>query len=361
MEEKKKLKFIFVHGLCGWGEYDLINHFMPYWGMRSGSLLKYLRKQGFECYACSVSPTGSAWDRACDLYAQLAGRRVDYGKVHSERCRHERYGKDFSKKPLIDDLEYSKLVLLGHSFGGATARLFSEILANGDPAEREGTDPEDLSPFFLGGLGDCIHTIVTLSAPNSGSTAYDMGMDKNFDAEAVEVPAKYEKIGNMVSKGTLPKFDQRDLSDYAFHDMFVDHAMELNARISTLPGTYYFAIPCSSSNLDEKGHYYPDPKITEAMFMKHSIRMSVYTGVSEKGVVFDASWQETDGLVNTISAHAPMGEPALQLRRGEHPRTGIWYNLPVHRGDHMSLQGGQTIRHKIRLFYRHLLTMIEEL
>lgn len=82
---------------------------------------------GYDCYEPSVAPSGSAWDRACELYAQLAGTVVDYGKEHSERCHHERYGVDYSKNPLMTDFDDSQIVLLGHSFGGATIRLFSEI------------------------------------------------------------------------------------------------------------------------------------------------------------------------------------------------------------------------------------------
>ena len=67
------LQFIFVHGLSGWGSYDAQYSRMPYWGMRGGDLMPFLREKGFACYAASVSPTGSAWDRACELYAQLAG------------------------------------------------------------------------------------------------------------------------------------------------------------------------------------------------------------------------------------------------------------------------------------------------
>ena len=123
---------------------------MPYWGMFTGDLMKYLRSQGFSCYAASVSPEGSAWDRACELYAQLTGTVTDYGKAHSEQYGHERFGPDFTGIPLIPDWDNGKkLVLLGHSFGGATIRLFSEILADGDQAEREVAAPGDLSPFFL--------------------------------------------------------------------------------------------------------------------------------------------------------------------------------------------------------------------
>ena len=53
--------------------------------MKSGDLISFLKEKGFECYAASVSPQGSAWDRACELYAQLSDTRVDYGKHHSQQ------------------------------------------------------------------------------------------------------------------------------------------------------------------------------------------------------------------------------------------------------------------------------------
>ena len=31
---KAELKFVFVHGLSGWGSYDDIYRKMPYWGLR---------------------------------------------------------------------------------------------------------------------------------------------------------------------------------------------------------------------------------------------------------------------------------------------------------------------------------------
>lgn len=61
---------VFVHGLAGWGSYTWYNDFLPYWGMFGGDLMQYLNARGFECYSAAVDPTGSAWDRACELYAQ---------------------------------------------------------------------------------------------------------------------------------------------------------------------------------------------------------------------------------------------------------------------------------------------------
>ena len=85
---------VFVHGLFGWGQRDKIFSIMPYWGMTTGSLPDYLATQGYETYAASVGPLSSAWDRACELYAQLVGARTDYGVKHAQDFGHERYGID---------------------------------------------------------------------------------------------------------------------------------------------------------------------------------------------------------------------------------------------------------------------------
>ena len=148
---KTDVKYIFVHGLSGWGSYDSQYEYFPYWGTTHGDLIRYMNENGYESYAASVDPKGSAWDRACELYAQLTGTRVDYGKAHSEKAGHERFGRDFSKEPLLKGFIDSRFVLIGHSFGGATIRLCSEILRNGSEEEIKSTDPADLSDYFKGG------------------------------------------------------------------------------------------------------------------------------------------------------------------------------------------------------------------
>ncbi|MBE6742463.1 MAG: lipase, partial [Ruminococcaceae bacterium] len=170
-EWKTNYTFVFCHGLSGWGSYDKQNKYLPYWGMRTGDLIEYLNEQGFNCVSASVAPHGSAWDRACELYAQLTGSVVDYGKEHSERCSHARYGTDYSSNPLIDKWDSeNKINLLGHSFGGATVRLMCELMANGSEAEIKATDENDISPLFTGGKADYINSITALASPHNGTT-----------------------------------------------------------------------------------------------------------------------------------------------------------------------------------------------
>ena len=352
--------YIFVHGLSGWGSYDKAYKRMPYWGLFGGDLMQYLRRQGFACYAASVSPEGSAWDRACELYAQLTGTVTDYGKAHSERCGHARFGPDFSGRPLIPDWKSGKkLVLLGHSFGGATIRLFSQILASGDEAEQEAAGADALSPFFLGGQGERLHALVTLAAPTNGTTAYDLYQDKSFDVSAVKVSRWDDFWGNFFSNRKQAEKDGRSGEDYAAFDMHIDKALALNARIATLPQVYYFAVPCSATQAAD-GAQRPIRSRMEPMFRRSSARMGVYTGVTAGGFVLDESWQENDGLVNTVSAMAPMGAPSKAFDP-EAVTPGIWQILPTYPGDHMSLQGGMMKRNNIRPFYLELLDMIDTL
>jgi len=355
------VKYVFVHGLSGWGSYDTLNEFFPYWGLSGGSIIRYLNNSGFESYAASVDPTGSAWDRACELYAQLAGTRVDYGLAHSRAAGHERFGEDFTGRALVKNFDSSKVALIGHSFGGATIRLFSEILRNGSEEERQATGKGDISPFFQGGNGDNLVAVVTLAAPTNGTTAYDLYEDESFDLEAIEIPAEYEKNSDAVSKNTKAEVDGRESWDYAAFDMHIDNALALNERITTFDDVYYFAYPCSSAVENPDGSVAPDPEITENIFMKGATYMSRYTGSTKGGFVIDETWQDNDGLVNVKSAGAPLNAPMSVYSEGTEILPGRYYVMPVFKGDHMSLQGGLTKRINVRPFYLNLVKLIAQI
>ena len=360
-EGTSELQYIFVHGLSGWGRYDKIYRFAPYWGTRGGDLMQYLGAEGFRCHAASVDPIGSAWDRACELYAQLTGSVVDYGAEHSARCNHERFGADYTDNPLIPDWSAGgKIVLIGHSFGGATVRLFAEILANGSAAEQAATDESDLSPFFLGGQGERLHALVTLAAPTNGTTAYDLWEDPAFDPESVEIPKLDKLLGKLFKGGSGKERDGRIEDDYAAYDMHIDHALALNAAIETRPDVYYFAVPCAASVRDSDDSHIPKTGKMEGMFRKTSRLMGAYTGATAGGVVIDDSWRQNDGLVNTISSYAPFGAPA-QAYDPASILPGVWNEMPVFDGDHMSIIGGLTIKKDVKPFYLELLRMIDAL
>ena len=330
---KTNYPYVYVHGLFGWGSYDLRNRVLPYWGMLGGDMIKNLNKRGYTCRSASVDPEGSAWDRACELYAQLSGTRVDYGKAHSERYAHARYGRDYSKNRLIDKWSAAdKVNLLGHSFGGTTIRLLAELMANGSAAERRATDKAELSALFAGGKADWIYSITTLASPTNGTTAY------GFGDPAKELPT----------------------ADCAAYDMYIDNAMALNQTISVQSCTYYFAIPCCTTVRAGDGTQKPDPELTEKRETADAARLGRLTGKTPKGYVVDERWLPNDGAVNTISAGAPFNARSVKLDRSS-IRPGVWNVAETQRGDHMCLIGDLWKSKNVRPFYADWMEMINRL
>lgn len=345
-------KYVFVHGLSGWGSYDFQYKIMPYWGMFGGDLMKYLEKQGYNCYAASVDPQGSAWDRACELYAQLTGTVTDYGKAHSERCSHNRYGTDFSKKPLINEWDSeNKINLLGHSFGGATVRMLVSLMTKGSEEEIAATPADEISPLFTGGKSDYIYSVVSLAAPHNGTASYNITEDENVTMKGFD---------RLIAMATKAKEDGRSAEDYANYDMYIDNALALNQQLALPENIYYFSVACSSTVKNEDGTYSADNEITEFLFRSGANQLGRYSGTTRGGYVIDESWFENDGLVNTKSALYPEGQPHCDFDEGNVSR-GIWNVMPVYRGDHMSLQGDLFLKNDIRAFYAELLDMINSL
>ncbi|MBR0508487.1 MAG: hypothetical protein IJJ85_00055 [Clostridia bacterium] len=351
---KTQYSYVFVHGLSGWGEYDAAYQAMPYWGMRGGDLMKYLRARGVDAHAASVNPTASAWDRACELYAQLTGTRVDYGKEHAERCGHRRYGTNYTGRALIGkwDAE-NKINILGHSFGGATVLQLVELMANGSEAEQAATPASELSGLFSGGKADWFWSVTMLSAPMNGTTAYEVGDRSAGEFSAVGASTAFFNLAS------VSPLDGRKDFDTARYDMHIDNAIPLAQSFETLSGVYYFSIPCCKTTVQEDGTSYPgDPM--ELMFRTSSEAIGKASGVTAGGFVYDESWQPNDGLVNTISARAPFGAPQKDIDRDDID-PGIWNVFPTYDGDHMALQGGFTHMNPIRELYMDLINMINGL
>lgn len=361
--DKKTYPYIFVPGMAGWGETSRLNAILPYWGFSHCDIVGNLRRRGYEAYAASVSPLGSAWDRACELYAELSGGTVDYGKAHSERHGHARYGRTYDR-PLFArwgeadvDGDVRKVHLICHSFGGVTARLLAYLLTHGNETERRETTDGSLSPLFCGGHGGRICSITTIASPHNGtdmqhalghplSDVVKAGYE-TFHYLAAVTPLRYlydaqlEHFGVCLPSRSLGiaemlSFDKGD--DNVFRDVCVDGSLRINRRIGADSDVYYFSFPVCGTADNGRGAQTP----TDAMMKGLRVfarRIGRFRETTADGTVCDDAWLPNDGVVNTLSAGAPFTEPSAPYRKGEPIQPGVWYVMPVVVGNHGSVTG----------------------
>ena len=372
---------IYVHGLMGWGEHDQIYAVIPYWGLTS-DLMPYLTGKGYESYAASVGPLSSAWDRACELYAQLTGTTVDYGAAHAAEYGHARYGVTYDK-PLFEGWSADKKInLVGHSFGGATIRLFLDILADGSAEEQAAAraDGTEVSPFFQGGKADWVYSLTTLAAPHNGTTFLECCGDMTqFAAEISTTMAKllgisdfkgvydfqleqfgfYRKDGETVLEALDRVLHSDFLShnDNVFRDLTIDRALELNDDIEIQPNVYYFSYAGDKTRQSAVTGERTSAVDMTPLFVPFANQMcSYYDQTTAGGFQIDKSWAPNDGLVNTVSALYPTDSASRCLTKSGktgyiqqdgysnvsyHP--GVWNVMPVRHYDHGNFIAGMPV------------------
>ncbi|MCL2507635.1 MAG: hypothetical protein FWF05_00520 [Oscillospiraceae bacterium] len=382
LQESCCAPIVFVHGLGGWGEGAKLNEIFPHWGMMAGDVRGYLIDQGYEAYAASVSPVASVWDRACELYAHLTGTRTDYGEAHAKAHGHERFGQEYA--PLGPDWPNERIHLIGHSFGGATIRLFAQLCAAGSAAERGITSESELSPLFSGTLGGRIVSVTTLAAPHNGTTALlepvkgvivsfieimlyaVVGMNELIPGFDKFYPADLQQFGRASNIAEIVRktvtFSQS--FDSATYDLSVDGAMKVNEGISCQPDIYYFSYAADMTRKTSGGCYIPKANISP-MVIESSFRIGQKRGqfVTPGGVLIDGSWQPNDGLVNTVSALYPFGESYASYD-AENIQPGVWQVMPVVKDwDHIDFGGGIRLGGAggVMEFYLELTRMLEKL
>ncbi len=342
---------VFVHGMFGWGENEGINRRFPYWGATTGSLRAYLINNEIECCEASVGPMSSAWDQACELYAQLKGTRVDYGKAHSDKHKHKRYGRTYSR-PLINEWSKAKKIhLIGHSFGGNTVRMLAYLLKYGSKEELQASG-ENTSPLFLGGQEELVCSVTAICTPLNGTDAYDTarryrlisplrhicfnyaavlshtklhGSFVDFHLEQFGVndtPGISDKISYLKSVRALLK--SKDNIEY---DMSEKGIAGINRLIKNVPSVYYFSYRFNSVERNPKGN--PVPANAHFILLKLTSRLilrnSKKTGEPTEG---------NDGLVNLSSAEYPQTEPYAMYSENTVLKSGVWNVMPTRKGDH---------------------------
>lgn len=386
---------IFVHGLNGWGDDVMINDILPYWGATTGDITDYLAGQGVESYSVSVGAFSSAWDRACEVYAQLTGTTVDYGEAHSEEHSHSRYGRTYDT-PIVPDWGETdesgiihKIHLVGHSFGGETVRLLTYLLSNGSAAEIAASG-DSVSPLFTGSKSDLVASVTTLASPHNSSTLY-YTMQKFFilDLYLAVVSSISAVTGNTpLVKVFDPHLEQFGISnpdgslgsvsqilngintfvsgtDNAVYDLTPEGSCKLNSLIGLEDNIYYFSYACSTTDEKQAGDVsveLPNAQ-TNPILLLSSVVISLtsrFIKDEQLGIEYDDSWDSNDGLVNTVSELHPNSDEWVEFDE-KNIQPGVWNVMPVFGGDHGTVIGLMADEKETQDFYINLVNMLYSL
>lgn len=376
---KNKYPLIFVHGMFGWGQDEGINKIAPYWGSTTGSLMEYLRSENIECYDVSVGPISSAWDNACEIYAQITGTTVDYGKAHSEAHGHNRYGRTYTEAIVPDWSADKKVHLIGHSHGGQAVRLLAHLLTYGSNEEINATDTASISPLFTGGNENLIESVTTICTPNNGSTAYNVVDSMNM-THFMEIFATYTAgiIGRTFLNGTLLDFHLEhyglttapgektasekfnvatenflNSADGTIIDLSIEGAQKLNEQIEISPNIHYF---CYSYNAVNKSGKFMTNTDFPLLAIFGTLLLSYGVPENTADITFTEDWALNDGLVNTVSAKNPIDEPAKDFDGTI--EKGVWNVMPALTGDHGTPIGLFSSKKYVHNFYDELTEML---
>lgn len=378
---ENKYPFIFVHGMFGWGRDEGINRIIPYWGSTTGSLMKYLESKNIEAYDVSVGPLSSAWDNACEIYAQITGTTVDYGKAHSEAHGHDRFGRKYTEPLVADWSENKKVHLIGHSHGGQAIRLLAHLLTYGDKEEISAAG-DSVSGLFTGGKEHLVESVTTICSPNNGTTSYNF-CETFYLKPIMEFIATYYAgiIGRSFLNGTLvdfhlehfgltnvpgetiPKEDLQvaiekfgNTKDAVIYDLSLDGAKNLNEKIEISKNINYFCYTYDSSAKHSKLPIYSD-----FFFLAFTGTLLILYGAPEDtfGIIFSDKWLSNDGLVNTESAKNPLDEPSREF--DGKVEKGVWNIMPTRIGDHGTPIGLFSKKSEVHALYDEMLTMLMSL
>ncbi|MDZ7795389.1 MAG: hypothetical protein U5P10_17365 [Spirochaetia bacterium] len=345
---------IFVHGFMGFGTNSDTGLSFPYWG-GTVDLEEGLRSSGFEVYVAELGPVSSNWDRACELYAYIKGGVVDYGEAHSQKYGHARFGEyysgvypDWGSVKEETGRPYS-VHLVGHSMGGQTARLLTELLAQGDRDEiAAGYEAGDrgLSELFSGGHS-WVSSITTIAAPHDGTTLTtrfrNSGLLEKIFARLV-ASSSLKKEDPLIELhvqhwSTLKEPNEsfarfvrrvinedlwRQTEDFSYFDLSLKGAKRLNVRTSTQRDVYYFSW-ATSRTMPENEEGYHVPMAGMSLLLHPSARYMGSLAELPGGIDSEPQlWWENDGIVNTCSMDGPsLGRQASIVQYSE-PVAGQW-------------------------------------
>ncbi|EQC40592.1 hypothetical protein, variant [Saprolegnia diclina VS20] len=169
---------VLIHGLLGWGKRKPLYNWGPdYWPVDA------LAAVNPNCIVVDVGVASSDHDRACEVFYQLMGGRVDYGEIHALEKQHYRYGYTFETPLYAAWSEDNPVHLIGHSYGATTALELYQLIC---------TD------FFnVGSNHKWVKSITSIAGPLSGATLGHMcGLEAD---ESIKAGGINHIVGSAIS------------------------------------------------------------------------------------------------------------------------------------------------------------------
>lgn len=360
LEPANRYPIVLVGGFMTFGRDEALG--FRYWG-GTEDIQQYLEDRGYQVYTADIGPLASNHDRACELFADIAGGRVDYGKHHAEAFGHERFGGVrqglYPQWGSVDPAtgKVRKVHLVCHSMGGQTARVLARLLEEGDEAERKESGT-GCSPLFNGGRA-WIESITTLATPHNGSTltraapyiedfitlilAFLEASNSIVDGKVFDFGLDHWGISPGPEEGIVDirkRLDESRLwektKDFSYHDLTPEGAKELNRRTPACGDIYYFSwAACHDGGAGEVFSGLHPGLLPSALFMEN------YAPAEGDPDWLRSHWHRNDGIVNTASMPGPAAGSADRIVSFDGlPRRGIWNYMGILSAcDHLDIIG----------------------
>ena len=349
--KKNKYPIILAHGFSGYPDESKPAVLPPYWGGNKVDLDKELNKQGYDVREGGMSPFGSNYDRALELYYYIKGGTVDYGAYHSKKYGHARYGKTY--KGIYPEWAPGKKVhLVGHSFGGQTIQVLEDMLRNGVPEEIEYQKKHggDIPEIFVGGNNNMVSSVTTIATPHNGTFISDKLGNKPIARKLFYnilkyTSNKYTKADYGLEPWGIKQHDDESYIQYlkrvkdnkvwktedtSFTDGSIEGSKKINDRLTLSKDVAYTSITAEDTHKTCNNRQRGNLK----MFAPFKILANLV------GRQNPESWREGDGPVPLKSGLYPFNKPHKDITFDSKPELGLWGVMPTLKNwDHMDLVG----------------------
>jgi hypothetical protein len=400
--QMKAKHIVFVHGLFGWGPGELGG--LPYWG---DAIQQF--HPAFATHEAKCGPLSSFHDRACEVFAQTRGGRVEYGQEHSAAAGHAPFSRRYESGFVPDWSAKNPVILVGHSAGAQTCLQLQALLAK--------------DYWGVGTSADWIEAVVTVAGVLNGSLLTYMFCDQltgrlkekpsmligqalNILSMIASLPSPLPKpfdlyldhwtsVPRSTLDETLARLDETAFvggEDNLAFDLSLQGCQKANQNFKSNEGSYYFSL-VTDATIEEsflrlpwfKRQWRPDvtinpilyrPAVYQAREIDFSSAPIANWGGGDLSI---GKWRNNDGAVSAISQLYPFTARAEPVggegvfSRGRELERGKWYfdyldHSIGHRFDHFDPVVGSylkpidlTLREAQRTIYRKLSETLQRL